>query len=55
MGFGMALALKGGALMAFSVMTVAQKQAVLTKAKSARSEKEMWQIVSGIVENNGVK
>lgn len=54
-GFGMALAQNGRALKAYSAMTETQKLAVLTKVKSARSEKEMWQIVSGIVENNGVK
>lgn len=55
LGFGMALVQNGRALKAYSVMTETQKQAVLTKAKSTRSEKEMWQIVSGIAENNGVK
>lgn len=41
-GFGMALAMNGAA------MTEQQKQAVLSKAHNARSEKEMQSIVNSI-------
>lgn len=47
-GFGMALAMNPTALNAYSAMTEAQKQAILSKAHNARSEKEMHQIVAGI-------
>jgi len=36
------------AMNAYSAMTEAEKQAVLTKAHNARSEKEMHQIVTSI-------
>ena len=47
-GFGMALAMNPPAMNAYSAMTEAEKQAVLTKAHNARSEKEMHQIVNSI-------
>lgn len=49
-GFGMALAMNPTALNAYSTMTEAQKQAILSKAHNARSEKEMHQIVAGIAD-----
>lgn len=48
-GFGMALAMNPPALNAYSAMTEEQKQTILNKAHNARSEKEMHQIVAGIV------
>lgn len=50
-GFGMALAMNPPALNAYSAMTEEQKQAILSKAHNARSEKEMHQIVSAIANN----
>ena len=47
-GFGMALAMNPTALNAYSAMTEAQKQAVLSKAHNARSAQEMHQIVNRI-------
>lgn len=47
-GFGMALAMNPTALNAYSAMTEAQKQAVLSKAHNARSEQEMHQIVNSL-------
>ena len=49
-GFGMALAMNHPALEASAAMTEQQKQAILSKAHNARSEKEMQQIVSSIVQ-----
>lgn len=48
-GFGMALAMNPPALNAYSAMTEAQRQAILSKAHNARSEQEMRQIVDSIV------
>lgn len=47
-GFGMALAMHEPAMAAYSAMTEQQKQAVLSKARGARSEKEMHEIVNRI-------
>jgi len=47
-GFGMALAMNGAAMAAYAAMTEQQKQAVLSKAHNARSEKEMQSIVNSI-------
>ena len=47
-GFGMALAQNETAMNAYAVMTKEQKQAVLTKAHSARSQEEMEQVVRSI-------
>lgn len=47
-GFGMALAMNPPALNAYSAMTEEQKQAILSKAHNARSEKEMHNIVNSI-------
>lgn len=47
-GFGMALAQNEKAVNAYAMMTKEQKNAILAKARSARSEKEMHQIVASI-------
>ena len=47
-GFGMALAMNEPAMAAYANMTEAQKQAILSKAHTARSEAEMHKIVDGI-------
>lgn len=47
-GFGMALAMNPPALNAYSAMTENEKQAILSKAHNARSEKEMHDIVNSI-------
>lgn len=52
-GFGMALAMNGAAMAAYAAMTEQQKQAVLSKAHNARSEKEMNQIVNSIAGRTG--
>lgn len=47
-GFGLALAMNEAAVNAYAMMTREQKEAILTRAHNARSEKEMHQIVSDI-------
>ena len=47
-GFGMVLAMNHAAMEAYAAMTEQQKQAVLSKAHNARSEKEMQSIVNSI-------
>lgn len=47
-GFGMALAMNETAVNAYAMMTKEQKDAVLAKARSVRSEQEMHQLVSSI-------
>ena len=47
-GFGMALAQNEAAVNAYAMMTREQKDAILARARSARSEQEMRQIVSSI-------
>ena len=47
-GFGMALARNPVALNAYSTMSEAQKQELLTRAHNARSEQEMNRIVNSI-------
>ncbi len=47
-GFGMALAMNEPAMAAYAAMTEQQRQAVLNKARNARSKREMQQIVSSI-------
>ena len=47
-GFGMALAMNPPAFNAYSAMTDAQKQQILSRARNAKSEKEMHDIVSSI-------
>lgn len=47
-GFGMALAMNPPALNTYSAMTEEQKQAILSKAHNARSEKEMHKIVASL-------
>lgn len=49
-GFGLALAMNQPAMEAYSKMTEAQKQAILTQAHQARSKQEMQSIVAGIVQ-----
>ena len=48
-GFGMALAMNEPAMAAYGVMTEEQQKRVLDKARNARSEAEMRQIVSSMV------
>lgn len=47
-GFGMALAMNGPAMAAYSAMTEPQKQEVLNRAHNAHSEREMREIVNSI-------
>lgn len=47
-GFGMALAQNEQAVNAYAMMTKEQKNAILAKAHSAKSKREMEQIVAGI-------
>jgi hypothetical protein len=47
-GFGMALAVNEPAMNVYAAMTEEQKQAIINKAHSARSEKEMHEIVNSI-------
>lgn len=47
-GFGMALAMNGPAMAAYSAMTEPQKQELLNRAHNARSEREMHEIVNSI-------
>ena len=51
-GFAMALAQNTPALERFGQMSQAQRQTYIDRAKGARSEREMEQIVSGIVSGN---
>ena len=48
-GFSMALAQNEAALSRFGTMTESEKQAILSKAHGARSEREMEQIVASLV------
>ncbi len=52
MGFGMALARNFPALNAFSAMTDEQKQAILARAREAKSEQEMHQLVNSLYRGN---
>lgn len=47
-GFGMELAMNHPAMEVYAAMTERQKQAVLTKARNARSEKEMHELVASL-------
>ena len=47
-GFGMALAMNHPAMEAYAAMTEPEKQAILSKAHNARSEKEMHNIVASL-------
>ncbi len=49
LGFGMALAMNFNAMNVYSAMTDEQKKAILDRAHNARSEKEMHDIVNGLV------
>ena len=51
-GFGMALAMNHPAMEAYTAMTKQQKQEILNKAHNVRSEKEMHQLVSSIVQRS---
>lgn len=51
-GFAMALAQNEAAVNAFAMMTKEEKQAIWSKARSARSEQEMQGIVAGIVNSS---
>ena len=48
-GFSMALAQNEAALSRFGTMTESEKQAILSKAHGARSERDMEQIVASLV------
>ena len=48
-GFSMALAQNEAAVSRFGTMTESEKQAILSKAHGARSEREMEQIVASLV------
>ena len=47
-GFGMALAMDYTAMEAYAAMTEEQKKKVLDRARNARSEEEMRQIIAGV-------
>lgn len=47
-GFGLALAANESAMARYTAMTQQQKQAVIDRARRARSREEMHQIVSSI-------
>ena len=47
-GFGMTLAMDYTAMEAYAALTEEQKQQVLDKARNARSEEEMRQIIAGV-------
>ena len=47
-GFGMALAMDYTAMEAYAALTEEQKQKVLDRARNARSEEEMRQIIAGV-------
>lgn len=49
-GFGMALAMNHSAMEAYTAMGESEKQAILSKAHNARSEKEMQNIVNSIAD-----
>ena len=47
-GFGMTLAMDYTAMEAYAALTEEQKQKVLDKARNARSEEEMRQIIASV-------
>ena len=47
-GFGMALAANEPAMNAYSAMTEAQKQEIISKARNALNEKEMHELVNSL-------
>ena len=47
-GFGLALAMNQSAMEAYSKMTPAQKQAILTRAHQARGKQQMKDVVAAI-------
>lgn len=47
-GFGMELAQDEAAMQRYAILTQEEKRAILKRAHSARSEKEMREIVSGL-------
>lgn len=52
MGFGMALMQNEKAVNAYAMMTKEEKNAILEQVRSARSKKEMQQIVSAIADDS---
>ena len=48
-GFGMALAMNPPAWNVYNAMTEVQKQAIVNRAHSARSEREMHELVASLV------
>lgn len=48
--FGMALAMNEPAMAAYTAMTESQKQAIVNKAHTARSAREMRRIVNSIIQ-----
>lgn len=53
-GFGQALVQNERAANIFAMMTKEEKQAVWRKARAARSEEEMRQLVSQILSDGGI-
>lgn len=51
LGFGMALSANFEAMNAYSAMTDGEKEQIVERARNARSEAEMHQIVSDILKN----
>lgn len=49
LGFGMALAQNEAAMQQFESLSDSEKQAVLQQARGVNSEREMQQLVAGIV------
>lgn len=47
-GFGMALAVNEPAMNAYAAMTEAQKQEIINRAHSVRSEREMHDLVASL-------
>lgn len=47
-GFGMAMAMDYTAMEAYAALTEEQKQKVLDRARNARSEEEMRQIIASV-------
>lgn len=52
MGFGMALMQNEKAVNAYAMMTREEKNTILEQVRSARSKKEMQQIVSAIADDS---
>lgn len=52
LGFGMALARNFNAMNVYSAMTDDQKEAILNRARNARSQEEMSRIVDGLAQGD---